>query len=146
MTDTRLAPYAALALRVGLGAMFLAHSVVLKAFVFTLPGTARFFESIGLPGPLAYAVFTAEAVGGVLLVAGVYTRWVSLALVPVLLGALWVHLPNGWVFSAQNGGWEYPAFLILALGVQALLGDGALAPKLPPLARLVGLAGVAKRA
>jgi putative oxidoreductase len=38
-----------------------------------------------------------------------------------------VHLPNGFVFSYPNGGWEYPAFLIVAAGVQALLGDGAFA-------------------
>src|SRR5690606_24429135 len=43
MTDLRLAPYAAFLLRLALGAMFLAHSVLLKLFVFTLPGTAAFF-------------------------------------------------------------------------------------------------------
>jgi hypothetical protein len=36
-----------------------------------------------------------------------------LLLLPVLLGALMVHAPNGWVFNAPNGGWEYPAFLAL---------------------------------
>ena len=57
-----------------------------------------------------------EAVGGVLLVLGVGTRWVSLALVPILLGAMWAHLGNGWVFSNANGGWEYPLYLaVLAL-------------------------------
>jgi putative oxidoreductase len=75
-------------LRVSLGVMFLAHSVLLKYFVFTLPGTAQFFQSIGLPGPLAYVVFWMEAVGGVLLVLGIGTRRVSLALVPILLGAM----------------------------------------------------------
>jgi putative oxidoreductase len=28
------------------------------------------------------------------------------------------------VFSAPNGGWEYPAFLTLVAAAQALLGDG----------------------
>jgi len=46
---------------------------------------------------------------------------------PILLGAAWVHLPNGWVFSAPNGGWEYPVFLAAAAAAQALLGDGAYA-------------------
>lgn len=124
MLHERTAPYGALVLRVGLGVMFIAHAL-LKYFVFTLPGTVGFFEKIGLPGPLAYAVFAAELVGGVLLVLGVATRWVALALVPVLLGAAWVHLPNGWVFSAPNGGWEYPAFLAAAALAQAMLGDGA---------------------
>jgi putative oxidoreductase len=40
--------------------------------------------------------------------------------VPVLLGAMWVHLGNGWVFSAPNGGWEYPLFLIVISIVVAL--------------------------
>jgi len=122
--DSRTAPYAALVLRVTLGVMFIAHSLVLKYFMFTLPGTAQFFESLGLPAALAYVTFWAELLGGVALVAGFATRWVALALIPILLGATWVHIGNGWVFSAANGGWEYPAFLIAASLVQALLGDG----------------------
>jgi putative oxidoreductase len=38
-----------------------------------------------------------------------------------------VHWANGWSFTAAGGGWEYVAFLIVALVAQALLGDGALA-------------------
>jgi putative oxidoreductase len=125
MIDNRTAPYAALVLRVSLGLMFIAHSLVLKYFTFTLAGTAQFFESLGLPAALAYATFWAELVGGVLLVLGVGTRWVALALIPILAGATWVHIGNGWVFSAQNGGWEYPVFLIGASFAQALLGNGA---------------------
>ena len=125
MTDSRAA-YAALLLRLSLGTMFVAHAL-LKLFVFTLPGTAQFFQSLGLPGVLGYATFAAELVGGVLLILGVGTRWVAAALVPIMLGATWAHAGNGWVFSAPNGGWEYPLFLTLAAAVQALLGDGALA-------------------
>jgi putative oxidoreductase len=124
MIDTRTAPYAALVLRVSLGVMYIAHSLVLKYFTFTLPGTAQFFESLGLPGALAYVTFWAELIGGVLLVAGIGTRVVALALIPILLGATWVHAGNGWVFSAANGGWEYPVFLIAASLVLALLGNG----------------------
>lgn len=126
MIDSRTAPYAALVLRVSLGVMFIAHAL-LKWFVFTLPGTAQFFGSIGLPGALAYVVFLAELIGGVLLLVGYRSRAVALALVPILLGATWVHVGNGWLFSAPNGGWEYPAFLTAAAVVQALLGDGAFA-------------------
>jgi len=124
MIESRTAPYAATLLRVSLGAMFIAHSLVLKYLTFTLPGTAQFFQSLGLPAGLAYATFWAELIGGVLLVAGVGSRWVALALVPILAGAAWVHSGNGWVFNAPNGGWEYPAFLIAASLAQALLGDG----------------------
>lgn len=107
-------------LRISLGVMFLAHSVVLKLYTFGLAGTAGYFESIGLPGALAYVVFAAEAAGGLLLIANVATGWVSLALVPVLAGAFWVHSGNGWVFSANGGGWEYPLFLIVVSVVVAL--------------------------
>ena len=124
MIDIRTAPYAATVLRVSLGVMYIAHSLILKHFVYTLPGTVQFFESLGLPAALAYATFWAELIGGVLLVAGVASRWVALALVPILAGAAWAHAGNGWVFSAPNGGWEYPLFLIAASLAVALLGDG----------------------
>jgi putative oxidoreductase len=114
-------------LRVSLGLMFIAHSVVLKYFVYTLAGTAQFFESIGLPGALAYVVFWMEAIGGVLLVLGVQTRLVAAALVPVLVGATWAHAGNGWVFSNANGGWEYPLYLTVLAAAQVLLGEGAFA-------------------
>jgi putative oxidoreductase len=115
-------------LRVSLGVMFLAHSVVLKLITYGLPGTAAFFRNAGLPGWLAYVTFAFEAVGGILLVLGVQTRWVALALSPFLLGALFaVHLPNGWVFTSAGGGWEYPAYLFVLCIAQALIGDGALA-------------------
>ena len=133
MIDTKTAPYAALVLRVALGVMFLAHGLWLKVFVFTLPGTAMFFESLGLPPSLAYVVFAAETVGGILLILGVKTRLVALALVPILLGATWTHAGNGWVFSAEGGGWEYPLFLAVTAAAQALLGDGAYALKVPGL-------------
>jgi putative oxidoreductase len=126
MIENRTAPYAALLLRLTLGTMFVAHAL-LKLFVFTLPGTAQFFQSLGLPGPLAYAVFAAELIGGVLLLAGLGTRWVAAALLPVLLGSTWAHVGNGWLFSSPNGGWEYPLFLTAAAVVQVLLGDGAYA-------------------
>ena len=123
MTDSRTAPYAALVLRLSLGAMFVAHAL-LKYSVFTLPGTAKFFESLGLPGPLAYLTFAAELIGGALILLGLGTRYVSAALIPVLIGATWAHAGNGWLFSVPNGGWEYPAFLAAAALAQALLGDG----------------------
>lgn len=127
MSQSQLTGLAAFLLRVALGIMFLAHSLILKLFVFTLPGTAQFFESIGMPGWLAYVVFTAEVVAGVLLILGVQTRWVALATVPILAGATWAHSGNGWMFGYENGGWEYPAYLTLLAIVQGMLGDGAFA-------------------
>ena len=151
MIDQKTAPYAGLLLRVALGVMFVAHGFYLKIFVFTVGGTVGFFESLGLPAVLAYATIAAESIGGLLLIMGVQTRLVSLALIPVLLGATWVHAGNGWLFTAETheeagallkvllqreaaskaagGGWEYPLFLTVAAAVQALLGDGAYALK-----------------
>jgi len=111
-------------LRLGLGLMWIAHAL-LKLLVFTLPGTAQFFASQGLPGALAYPVFAAELLGGLAVLLGLYARQVSLALLPIMLGAAWVHLPNGWVFTSTGGGWEYPLFLALASLALWLLGDGA---------------------
>lgn len=115
-------------LRVSLGVMYLAHSFLLKLLTFGLAGTAGYFASIGLPGWLAYGTFAAEAVGGALLVLGVKARWVALGLTPALIGAIiWAHAGAGWVFTAADGGWEYPAFLIVASLALALIGDGAFA-------------------
>ena len=139
MTDARLAPYAVFLLRIALGGMFVAHSLLLKLFVFTLPGTAGFFTSIGLPGWFAYVVFAAEAVGGIMLLLGIQARWVALALVPILAGATWAHWGNGWMFGYTNGGWEYPLYLTLLAVVQFMLGDGAYAlVRSRPLDALLG--------
>lgn len=140
MIQQNTAPYGALVLRLALGVMFISHAL-LKVLVFTVPGTVQFFESVGLPGVLAYVTIVAELGAGALLLLGLGTRWVALATVPLLLGAAWVHVPNGWVFSAQGGGWEYPVFLAGAALVQFLLGDGAYALSarraLPSVARAV---------
>jgi putative oxidoreductase len=124
--DLDTAPYAITLLRISLGLLFLAHGL-LKVFTFTLPGTAQFFESIGLPGFMAYIVAPMQILGGVLLIAGLYTRWVALALFPILLVATFTHLSSGWLFTNEGGGWEFPAFFAIATLVQFLLGDGAYA-------------------
>lgn len=114
---------AALILRLALGIMFVAHGM-LKLTVYTLPGTAQFFAQVGFSSWMAYPVTIFEIVGGVLLIAGVYSRYVAAVGLPVLLGAVMVHWGNGWVFSAANGGWEYPVFLAIVSMVIVLLGDG----------------------
>jgi putative oxidoreductase len=129
MIDAKTAPYAALLLRLTLGVLFLAHAG-LKIFVFTPAGTAGFFQSIGLPGALAYITIVWEVAGGLAMILGLWPRLVALAMVPVLLGALvTVHLANGFFFSNPNGGWEYLAFWIAAQVALALTGDGAFALK-----------------
>ncbi len=136
MSNPSAAAYGTALLRISLGIMFLAHSVLLKLLTYGLAGTVGFFESVGLPGSLAHLTIAAELLGGMLLILGIRTRAVALALTPFLAGAIvFVHLPNGWVFTAPGGGWEYPAFLLVALFAQALLGEGALARARPAAGR-----------
>jgi len=137
MTQQTNADYAAFALRVSSGALFLAHGL-LKVSVFTVAGTVAYFESLGLPSVLAYLTILAELVGGAALVLGVATRVAALAVIPVLLGAAWVHSGNGWLFSGQGGGWEFPVFWVAVQLVIALLGRGAFALRLPVLERSLG--------
>lgn len=123
MNSNRNNDLAALMLRLSLGSVLLAHGL-LKMLVFTLPGTAGFFESVGFPGWTAYVVAPFEVLAGLTLVIGLHARTVALASLPVLLGALAVHAGNGWLFSNKNGGWEFPALLVLLAVAVALLGDG----------------------
>ena len=111
--------------RVVLGGVLLAHSVYLKLIVFTLPGTAQFFSSIGLPALLAYVVFLIEATAGIALILGFKTRLFSALVIPVLLGATWAHWSNGWLFTNTGGGWEYPLILSLMALAQIGLGNGS---------------------
>ncbi len=134
---TTSSDYAATVLRVSTGVLFLAHGL-LKVNVFTVAGTVGYFESLGLPGFLAYLTIFAELAGGLALILGVATRLVSLALIPVLLGAAWVHVGNGWLFSGEGGGWEFPVFWAIVQAAVALLGSGAFALRLPLLQRTLG--------
>ena len=142
MDDTKLTLYATVILRVSLGVLALAHGL-LKVLVFTPAGTVGFFASFGLPAILAYATIAVEVVGGLALVAGVFTRYVAVVMIPILLGAVVVHFNAGWLFSNEGGGWEYPAFWAVALAVQAMLGDGAFSLKLPGSNKRDATAGAA---
>jgi putative oxidoreductase len=132
MTNPEMADAAALLLRVSLALMFFAHAW-LKIAVYKPAGAVKYFESLGVPGLFAYLTMAAEIGGGALLLLGIGTRWVAIALVPLILGTIvLVHGKNGWLFSNKDGGWEYPAFWAVGLGALALLGDGtaALGPML----------------
>jgi putative oxidoreductase len=117
---------AAALLRLTMGGLFLAHAWM-KLVLFTPAGTAAFFESLGLPGLLAYVVIAAEGLGGIALILGLWSRWVSLALLPILAGSIYPHWGAGFFFSNPGGGWEFSLFWSVALVVQALLGNGAYA-------------------
>ena len=139
MIDSKAAPYAALLLRVSMGILFLLHGVYLKMFVFTMAGTGKYFASLGLPEWFAWAVMLYETVGGLMLIFGVYARWVALLLgVHLLFAALLGHGANGWAFTNKGGGYEYPVFWAIACFALTLLGDGAHALKTGAPWRLAG--------
>lgn len=127
MNDKTAAAYAATLLRVSMGLMFIAHGALLKLLEYGIVGTVGYFVSIGYPAFLAYAVIAAEIVGGLMLILGVKVRLVAAALVPLMIGATLEHIPNGWMFGYEGGGFEFPLFWTVALVGQVLLGEGAFA-------------------
>ena len=118
--------YTALLTRLTLGSVLLSHGLV-KLLIFTVPGTIAFFESLGLPAATAYLTLFGEIFGGSAILLGLYTRLAALLSFPVLLGALWAHSGNGWLFTSDGGGWEYPLLLIVLAGVVAMNGSGPFA-------------------
>lgn len=131
MDNTNLQNHGILLTRLSLGVILLAHGL-LKVFVFTVPGTVEFFGSLGLPAIVAYLTIFGEIAGGTAIILGLYTRLAAFLSIPLLLGATWTHIGNGWVFSNENGGWEFPALLVaLALSV-GLMGSGKFALKKLP--------------
>ena len=121
--ETRL-DSAILLSRLALGGVLLAHGL-LKFLVFTLPGTAGFFASVGFPGWAAYVVAPLEVIAGAAMIVGFHSRLFAVLTLPVQVGAGLVHAGNGWLFSNAGGGWEFSAVLVVLTAVVYLLGDGA---------------------
>lgn len=104
---------APLVLRLALGAIFTYHGYD-KVFVMGLPAVTGFMESLGLPFPslMAFLLSYGELIGGVFLIIGFCTYWVSLIDIVIALVAMFtVHFSKG--FGLVNGGYEY-ILLILA--------------------------------
>lgn len=133
MIDTRSAPYAALLLRLTVGALFLAH-LYWKFFI--LPGGLSQwwgnFARNGYPAVVPWYAFSAEILGALLLIPGIYARWVCLYTLPLMIGAahFWL-VRKGFFFTAAGA--ELPIAWAAMLMVQALLGDGAYAVVSSPL-------------
>jgi len=122
MTQYRI-DLAALVLRVGLGAMYLAHGLT-KLLVFTPAGTAGYFESLGFPGIVGYLTIVFEIGGGLFLLLGILTPLIALLAVIQMIVITFIHSPNGFSFGNNGGGWEYPAFMALTALALLLLGGG----------------------
>ena len=132
MTQTTNINYGAFITRLALGSILLTHGL-LKLLVFTIPGTVGYFESLGLPSIAAYMTIFGELAGGTAILLGLYTRLAALLSIPILAGAVAVHASNGWVFSNQGGGWEFPLLLVFMAFAVALQGNGSFALRKLPL-------------
>jgi putative oxidoreductase len=110
-------------LRIHFGVILFAHGW-LKVSIFTVDGTVNYFASIGLPAVIAYLVIFGELVGGLAILLGIQTRLASLFTVPIVLGAAIMNSGNGWLHSANGGGWEYAASLTIIAVAITLMGSG----------------------
>ncbi|MGA8152296.1 MAG: DoxX family protein [Terriglobales bacterium] len=116
----RIQPLGLLALRLVVGSIMIAHGYS-KVFHGGLAQHVQRVSSLGLPGWLAYPSAVTEFFGGMLLIAGLLTRFVSLAFLIDMLVAIWkIHWKNG-MFG--KGGYEFP--LTLATVAFALIFFGA---------------------
>ena len=111
-------------LRIAIGGIFVAHGAQ-KLFMFGITGVAGFMEQAGLPFPLlsALAVTGAEFLGGLALIAGVFTRWSAAPLAFTMFVAVTaVHLKGGFFLPE---GVEYALTLMLASTALVFTGSGA---------------------
>ena len=104
-----------LILRLVLGVTFFVHGLV--KFQGGIENIVGWFDSIGLPGVLAYVVALLEMVGGIALIVGLGSRIVSALLVLLMLGAIVKgKLAVGFLGNGQGAGWELDlALLVMAL-------------------------------
>jgi hypothetical protein len=87
MIDQRLAPWATLLLRVSLGLLFIAH--LYWKFVILDGGLDKWwanFAANGYPSITPWYCISAEFAGALLLIPGIWTRWVALYALPLILG------------------------------------------------------------
>lgn len=115
--------HTSLLLRLTLGSVLLAHGLI-KVFVFTVPGTVMFFDSLGFHAVFAYLTIFGEIAAGLAIILGILTRLAALLSLPILIGATCIHLGNGFLFSNPNGGWEYPLVLVLLTIIVAIQNPG----------------------
>ncbi|WP_050180043.1 DoxX family protein [Domibacillus robiginosus] len=107
-----------LILRIILGFTFFMHG--LDKWKGGIAGTAGFFDSVGIPGFMAYIVAAIELIGGIALMLGLGVRIISILFAVILLGAIFtVKLSSGFL-----GGLELD-IVLLAIAVHLALSGPA---------------------
>jgi len=90
-----------------------------------IDSVAGWFGSMGIPFPTlnAYMAASTEILGVGLLVVGLFTRFISLPLIVIMIVAIFtVHLDNG--FSAGTNGFEIPLYYMMFLMIFVSHGAG----------------------
>ncbi len=115
----KLQPLGLLVLRAALGVVMVAHGSQ-KVFG-GLHGHLQLVHQLGIPAWMGYLSTTTEFVGGILLIAGLFTRFVGIAMaIEMSVAIAKVHWHNG---LAHPGGMDLP--LAIAAGAFALIFFGA---------------------
>ena len=101
-----------------IGVIFIVHS--LKKFD---PSWQEWLISMGIPPEMQLPIALAEFIGGILLVAGIFTRITSVVLSIILLGAIFhIRWENG--FFVSKGGWEWDLVMLAAVVAIMVAGPG----------------------
>lgn len=102
-------------MRVVLGILFLAHGI--SKLQMGLGNVDAWFSSMGVPGFLAYIVAVLEVVGGILLILGLFSRYVSGLFVVMLIGAIFtMKLSVGLLGNEAMAGYELDlGFMLVAI-------------------------------
>ena len=104
-------------IRLVVGVLFFVHGYL--KFSEGITNTVAFFETIGIAGFLAYVVAVIELIGGVLMIFGIGTRFISVLFSMILIGALLTVKRS----TGMLGGYELD-IAFLAMSVSLFLSGG----------------------
>ena len=122
----RLQPLALLVMRLTLGVIIVAHGY--HNDVGSLHHHAQVVAGLGLPSWLGYVSSFTEFLGGLLILAGFFTRAAALAIFINLSVAIWkVHFHNGLSGSPDHPGYECPLAAAAVAFAPICFGAGPIA-------------------
>jgi putative oxidoreductase len=126
-------------LRIGVGLVFAWHGWL--KFDGGVGNFAKFLGSLNVPAPeiVGWLQVIAEGVGGLLLIVGLFTRYVTLPLIATMIGAIWlVKVHVGFIVQGAAGA-ELETALLAGLLCLLFIGPGRLS-----LDHMLGLDTIAR--